>query len=105
MNEQANLHSVPPWGPEFLTPPSPAVRNKVPMVITAQPPSSCWPVWVAYLAVDPEQWMGALRRTLQGGDVYTEIQEPLPWEEGREGGMLRDGKNCVHLKVMPLGER
>lgn len=43
------------------------------------------------MAVNPEQWMGALRRTLQGGEVYTEIQEPLPWEEGREGSFRQKG--------------
>lgn len=39
----------------------------------------------------PRTVVGALRRTLQGGDVYTEIQEPLPWEEGREGSFRQKG--------------
>ena len=96
MNEQVNLHNVPPSCPEFLTLPSPAIRNKVPMVITAQPPSSCWLVKVACLAVNPEQWMGALRRTLQGGDFILRSRNPCHGSrEGRGVSGRRDQNKCL----------
>ena len=75
VNEQASLHIVPSCcHKELLTYFSkPCHQEQIPCGHHTQPSSSRWLVKAARMAADPGERMGALRRTLQGGDVYAEI--------------------------------